>query len=502
MKPLSRRSALTLGGLGLASTVAGGAGLLWSQQTASPSATSSGFGAPSGDPLVQPPELRSADGRLKVRLDAAPGDVKISGRGATVLSYNGGVPGPTLRVQAGDTLNVSLHNGLNDPSNLHVHGLHVSPSDNGDNMFVTVKAGESFDYEYQLPPDHPPGVYWYHPHHHGFVADQVFGGLYGAIIVEDPTPIRATRERVLVISDITLDSLGRIPPVTPSEQMAGREGQLVLVNGQVNPVMTARPGERERWRIVNACVSRYLRLRLDGQELQLLGIDSGRFQTPGDVDEVVLLPGNRADLLVTAVSGTSIFQTLPYDRGGPNGMMGGMMGGGAGPSGQDAQSNPRGFSVATLTVSGDAMTALSAVPEQAVPPDLRSRPVTARRELTFGMGMGGMRGGSMMSFTINKEVFDADRTDTTVQADSIEEWTLTNTSQMDHPLHLHVWPMQLVEENGRAVELVVRQDVVNVPAGGRVKVRIAFDDFAGRTVYHCHILDHEDNGMMGVIEAK
>ena len=108
----------------------------------------------------------------------------------------------------------------------------------------------------------------------------------------------------------------------------------------------------------------------------------------------------------------------------------------------------------------------------------------------------------MMSFTINGEMFDADRTDTTVQAGSIEEWTLTNTTQMDHPLHLHVWPMQLVEENGKAVESVVWQDVVNVPAAGRVKVRIAFDDFAGRTVYHCHILDHEDNGMMGVIEAK
>ena len=309
------------------------------------------------------------------------------------------MPGPTLRVQAGDTLSVSLHNGLNDPSNLHVHGLHASPSDSGDIMFVTVEAGDSFDYEYQLPNDHPPGVYWHHPHHHGFVADQVFGGLYGAIIVEDPTPIRATRERVLVISDITLDSVGRIPSVTGMEQMAGREGQLVLVDGQVNPVMTARPGERERWRIVNACVSRYLRLRLDGQELQLLGIDSGRLQTPRDVDEAVLLPGNRADLLVSAIAGASVFQALPYNRGSANGMMGG----GAGPSGQDAQDKPRGVSVATLTVSGDAVTALSAVAKQAVPSELRSRPVTARRELTFGMGMGGMRG--LLSMTSPDEVF-------------------------------------------------------------------------------------------------
>ncbi|WP_370257247.1 multicopper oxidase domain-containing protein [Cryobacterium sp. Hh38] len=114
----------------------------------------------------------------------------IAGRDVRALSYNGGVPGPTLRVRAGDTLNVSLRNGLADPSNLHVHGLHVSPENNSDNMFVTVAAGASFDYQYELPANHPPGVYWYHPHHHGFVADQVFGGLYGAIIVEDPDPSR------------------------------------------------------------------------------------------------------------------------------------------------------------------------------------------------------------------------------------------------------------------------------------------------------------------------
>ncbi|WP_369828349.1 multicopper oxidase family protein [Cryobacterium sp. M25] len=170
----------------------------------------------------------------------------LAGRDVRAPSYNGGVPGPTLRVRAGDTLSVSLRNGLADPSNLHVHGLHVSSENDSDNMFVTVAAGDSFDYQYDLPANHPPGVYWYHPHHHGFVADQVFGGLYGAIIVEDPDPIPASRERVLVVSDITLDSTGTIPAATAMEKMAGREGDLVLVNGQLTPSMTARPGERER----------------------------------------------------------------------------------------------------------------------------------------------------------------------------------------------------------------------------------------------------------------
>ena len=108
----------------------------------------------------------------------------------------------------------------------------------------------------------------------------------------------------------------------------------------------------------------------------------------------------------------------------------------------------------------------------------------------------------MMSFTINGREFEGDRVDTTVESGSVEEWTLRNTSPMDHPVHLHVWPMQIVESDGRAPDSSIWQDVVNVPARAQVRVRIAFDDFAGRTVYHCHILDHEDQGMMGIIEAR
>ncbi len=102
--------------------------------------------------------------------------------------------------------------------------------------------------------------------------------------------------------------------------MAGREGDLVLVNGQANPELTAHPGTRERWRIVNACVSRYLRLRLDGQDLDLLGIDLPLGGEPQRVDELLLTPGNRADLLVTTRAGTSTLQALPYNRGTPMGM--------------------------------------------------------------------------------------------------------------------------------------------------------------------------------------
>ena len=326
----------------------------------------------------------------------------------------------------------------------------------------------------------------------------MFGGLYGTIIVEDPEPIAVARERVLVISDITLDGSGRIPAAPAMAAMMGREGELILVNGRIKPRLAVSPGERERWRIVNACSARYLRLRLDGQQLQLLGIDSGRFQTPKDVDEVLLTPGNRADLLVTASTGNSVLSLLPFNRGGASGMMG------AGSSGGRNSQSGNAVSLATLTVAGNTAAPLAPVPTQPLPRDLRTVAVAARRELVFAMGMGtGMgMGDSMMSFSVDGKVFDAQRTDTVVRAETIEEWTLTNTSPMDHPIHLHVWPMQVVNTNGQDADSVVWQDVVNVPARGRVRVRIAFDDFVGRSVYHCHILDHEDRGMMGVIEVR
>ena len=107
-----------------------------------------------------------------------------------------------------------------------------------------------------------------------------------------------------------------------------------------------------------------------------------------------------------------------------------------------------------------------------------------------------------MSFTIDGKKFASDRVDQTVRSRTIEEWTITNTSPMDHPIHLHVWPMQVIEEGGKLIEQPTWQDVVNVPARSNVKVRILFDDFVGRSVYHCHILDHEDQGMMGVIDVR
>ena len=479
MRPLSRRRALQLGGLGAIGIVVGGAGLAWAGTTR--------YAPVRGETFTAPEVLTSTDKNLTLTLVAATGRGTVAGRDATTLRYNGALPGPTLHLRPGDHLGIELVNHLNEPTNLHTHGLQVSPQGNSDNPFVMINPGERFRYDYQIPDTHPPGTFWYHPHHHGLAADQVFAGLYGAIVIDEPVPPQVSADRMLVISDITLDGAGSVAPATGMQRMAGREGDLVLVNGQANPVLSAQPGARERWRIVNVCVSRYLRLRLDGQDLQLLGIDLPLAGQPSPVDELLLAPGNRTDLLVTTRAGTSTLQTLPYDRGSAMGM-----------GSRDTESGGSVIELATLTVTGTAARA-AALPPRPTATDLRISTITTRRTLTLAMGMGMGSGGS--AFTIDGRGFDPGRVDQTVAAGAVEEWVVTNTSPMDHPFHLHVWPMQILSIAGRPIDPPTWQNVVNVPARSSTVVRISFDAYTGRTVYHCHILDHEDNGMMGVIDV-
>ncbi|MDX5399660.1 MAG: multicopper oxidase domain-containing protein, partial [Actinomycetes bacterium] len=333
MRDLTRRQALILGAVGAGSLVTGAVGLAqtglpWDQRWDQPSGPLPSGG---GADLLQPNVLASSNGLLEVELEMGRAELPLGDRTARMLTYNGTVPGPTLRLRPGDTLRVRLTNDIGEPTNLHVHGLHVSPEGNGDNPFLMIEPGETFDHEFTLPVDHPTGTFWYHPHHHGYVADQVFAGLYGAIIVDDSPPADASPEgeRLLIVSDVSLTGEGNVRAASIRDRMMGREGEIVLVNGQVRPRIATTAGRTERWRVVNTCVSRHLRLDLAGMGALLLGVDVDRHE-PRDPGDLILAPGNRAELLVTADT-PSEFRTLGYDRGG---MGMGMMGGG-GPFGND-----------------------------------------------------------------------------------------------------------------------------------------------------------------------
>jgi FtsP/CotA-like multicopper oxidase with cupredoxin domain len=466
--------------------------------------------------LTQPVEITSQNGRLDATLVAAAAMVPYAGGARWALTYNGTTPGPTLRVRPGDVLTVTLENRLDAPTNLHTHGLHVSPEGDSDNVFVMVHPGQRHTYRYQIPADHPSGTFWYHPHHHGEVARQVFGGMAGVIIVEDAIDalpeIAAATERVLVLADTNIGDSAAVLDVAMMQRMMGREGSTILVNGLLQPRIPARAGTLEHWRIVNASPSRSYALRLDGQPLHLAASDGGRLDAPHAIDELVLVPGERAEVLVPVTAGTHALTTRTVDRGGMGmaGQGGGMGGGGMGAGGMGGRGNSSATTAGTTTVIAmlDATGEAGAAPSLPVVlrdvADPAPGAVTRTREVTLsmamGMGMGGTGGDGQ--FLIDGRSFDAERVDITTQLGTTEDWVVRNTSPMDHPFHLHVWPFRVVERSDGAALPLGWKDTVNVPAGQSVRLRIPFRDIPGKAVYHCHILDHEDLGMMGIIETK
>ncbi|WP_214368001.1 multicopper oxidase family protein [Pseudonocardia sp. H11422] len=487
-RPISRRRALILGGLGAACLAAGTTGLL--AQTAS---TPGGLLAAdtTGEDLPEPQVLDSRDGRLEVALTTAAG-VRLAGRDTSALGYNGASPGPTLRVRPGDELTVRLTNRLDQPTNLHTHGLRVSPQANGDNPFIRVDPGASVDYLYRIPADHPAGTFWYHPHHHGLVADQIFGGLAGALLVDGGPDLPVTADRVLLVTDTTLDGDGRVAPVSPMDRMLGRQGELVLVNGQYRPAIPAAPGQPQRWRIINGCTSRVLPIRLAGHQLAQIALDGTFLPAPAVRDRVVLAPGNRADVIVRPGTADRYELTAEaYERGRVAGT-GGMNRGAA-------RSEP--VTLATLIVRGESAAAPplpATLPAEAPSAD----PMTGRRQIAFQMGMGMGMGDGGMSFTIDGRTYDPQRDDQTPALGTTEEWTIINTSPLAHPFHLHVWPFTVLAHSDGTPTTGTPQDVVIVPARGWVRLRIPFTVHPGRSVYHCHILDHEDNGMMATVNVR
>lgn len=424
---------------------------------------------PSGGPaFAEPDELVSENGRLEVLLTAAAASFVNAPDGA--LAYNDSPIGPTLRLRPGDKLTINLTNRLDVATNLHTHGLGVSPRSPADDVFARIEPGETRRYDYELPADHPSGLFWYHPHQHGDVARQVGAGLVGAIIVEDGLDvadgIAATNERLWVLNDPS--SADRT--LSGMDQMHGRAGPAVLVNGVSVPNVEATGGRTERWRIVNASASRPMPFAIDGLTMTLIGTDGGRLAEPLDVNGIVLVPGERAEVLITPTNSDATY-TVMGDR-----------------------------PLATLLVQGGAprrTTDLPAVLRDSAAFDIGR--VTARRTLRLGAGMSGgmMSGGSMMEFTIDDKTFDPDRVDISTTLGEVEEWTIVNDTGMDHPFHLHVWPFQIVDENAWPGW----KDTVNVPGGRQVTIRIPFVGHGGRSVYHCHLLDHEDIGMMGVIDV-
>jgi FtsP/CotA-like multicopper oxidase with cupredoxin domain len=485
--PLRRRQVLGLGLAGLGTAVVGP--VLWDRVQ-----RSAARAQPAGAA-----RLASHGGVAELELVARATPGTIPGGPAELLTYNGRSPGPLLEVNAGDQVRLHLRNDLQEPTNLHFHGLHIPPTGSGDNVFLTVPPGGSTTYAFKLAADHPAGLFYVHPHHHGHSADQVFAGLGGALVVRgdlDRIPeVAAASETVLVLKDFaSAAGTGEAGMGMGMGRMLGREGPLLTVNGERNPDLAIPSGGLLRLRLLNASNARIYRLALEGHRLVLIATDGGAIATPEALDELLLAPGERADVLVQGnqAPGSYRLLNLPYQRSGHIGM------------GQVAGA-PQ--TLATFNYAGSVATL--PLPKTLIPvPALPQPELTRRFSLAhaMGMGMGGMQHGmggmgfGGMGFVINGQPFDPDRIDTRVALGSTEDWLIVNDDVMDHPFHLHINPFQVISHDGRPEAQRRWKDTVLVKAGEEVRLRVSFRDFPGRNVYHCHNLDHEDLGMMGVLQ--
>jgi len=423
----------------------------------------------------EPPVIASRHGELNVTLTAAEVAVNIGGTRVTAGVYDGSYIPPTLRVRPGDVIRLRLVNRLGDPTNLHLHGMAVSPGGNSDNVFMHGPAGGALDYEFRIPPGHAAGLYWYHPHPHEHSDDQVRGGMSGALIVDgllDSIPaLRGVNEHVLLLKDIQIQD-GRVV------HLGIGKGTVRTVNGLVNPTLVLHPGETQLWRIGNVGADLFYSLRLDGLSIYEVARDGHRLARAVSSGKLWLGPGARREVLVQAGQpGSFALRTDSIDTG---------------PSGNQYA----GTVLATVRVEGTPVTRV-AIPERLLPvADLRGS-ITGRRTIVFSESEDGN------TFFIDGRTFDPQRTDVRVKLGAVEVWTIRNESAELHNFHIHQTPFQVTAVNGVPERFLGYQDIVTVPARGEVQVTIPFTDptIVGRFVFHCHLLAHEDHGMMATIEV-
>ena len=433
-------------------------------------------------------------------------------------AIDGPVVGPLIDVREGDTVEIAFVNGLPQPSTIHWHGMPVPPDQDG-NPMKPVAPGATHVYRFTLPRG-SAGTYWYHPHPHMLTAEQVYRGLAGPIIVRAADdPLAEWPERHLFISDLKLAADGTIAPNDMMDWMNGREGQFVLVNGVRRPrIVVSRD---ERWRVWNASSARYVRLTFDdGRRFAQVGTDGGLLESPReDLTELLLVPGERAELIVRAASAgrasrapsRAVLTAAVYDRSKM-----------AMSHGSLPPEPSRALADVEFTPAADAKDVEASVVEtqaqRLLPRHLRTiaslGTPTARKSVVFseqmdmaamhrpGASNHGMPAG--MSFMINGTTYDPSRVTLTSRRGEVELWSIENRTDMDHPFHLHGTQFQIVERVSDGVTTPepfrAWRDMVNVKRGETVRIA-TMQSMRGERMFHCHILEHEDLGMMGTLKV-
>jgi suppressor of ftsI len=461
-------------------------------------------------PVSSPAEVRSQNHVTSLTLHAA-----LNAAGKDAFVYQGKSIAPTIRVSPGDTLKIDYVNDLPvhtkescaiascmDMTNLHFHGLQISPLVPQDNVIdMLAKPGETLHYVVEIPANHPPGLFWYHTHPHGESHRQVLDGMSGAIVIDGMEryvpEIRTLREQVLVVRGESIEhdpqAIALKRRVESQAPTCGSEAdeidRIFTVNDQVRPAIDIKPGERQFWRIVNASADRYMDLQLDGQKLEVVALDGmplayhDRKNPIKIVDHALVPPAGRLEAIVTgpAASAHAALRTLCVD------------------TGPDGDPNP-------AMVLADIRPGSSPAPVIQKLNRHLSRPEYKQIDLRdfetsppdFVLSFTEDKNG----FYINDKKYEPDsRPMTRARVGTYQHWRILNKTRELHPMHIHQVHFLVYAENGVALEHPVWLDTVNVPTGGSVDVVMDFTNpiIKGVSVFHCHLLNHEDKGMMAKI---
>ncbi len=467
----------------------------------------------------EPPVVYSSNGLVHIALSAAINPAT----GAPTFVYDGANVAPTIDVQPGDTIQIDYTNDLPpsvsppNATNLHFHGLTVSPDAPGDDVITTrALPGQTLHYTVQIPSDEQPGLYWYHPHSHGESNWQVENGMAGAIVVDgieshDPS-VTTMRTRLLLLEDpqnqpdyktllsgrqlIAAKALRRDDSY---DACRAEEGRHVTVNGLSNTQIGIRPGEQEFFRVVNASADRYFDLSVDGEQLELLALDGYALDTHAGnaptemVSHVLIPPAGIAEFIVTGQRAPAVLRTNCFD------------------SGPDGDPDPA-VPLATLVNDNGTQTAMRVrrASVRLVQDPYLAGPVpapVAHHTVVFSENVVDNQ------FYINGQAYAPnDAPQIVSHSGTTEEWTIVNETGEVHAFHLHQVHFLVEDVNGVAVSPMHWVDTVNVPyetrgngteQPGTVKLLVDLRDpiVKGTFVYHCHILEHEDGGMMAKIEV-
>ncbi|MEW6468787.1 MAG: multicopper oxidase domain-containing protein [Bacteroidota bacterium] len=421
------------------------------------------------------------------------------------IGINAAYLGPTLLLNKGDSILFSVQNQLMDSTTLHWHGLHIPPEDDG-GPHTPILPLSSWNPAFTVMD--AAGTYWYHPHLHMRTAEHVTKGAAGLIIIRDSTEAQLNLPRRYAVDDFPLVIQSRAFDGSRQFIVETAADSVILVNGTLDPLLQV-PAQVVRLRLLNGSTDRVYNLGLqNNQVFYQIGSDGGLLNQPVPMSRLRLAPGERAEILVnlSGMQGQQVY-LVSYGSELPDGIYGALnpssMGMGSIPGYSANLLNGSDFNIVLLDVTNSTTNPVTSIPATLVSVTPYSStsanltfPVTIAPQV---MGPNGMLNGP---FELNGSLFDMNVINHTTSLGYTEIWTIQNNTAIAHPFHVHGLQFYIFERNGLPppANEAGRKDVVLVYAQETVKIIMRFEDFVNDSVpymYHCHMLTHEEDGMMG-----